>query len=104
LIFALGIVTSISILGAFFMLAWLLNASPAYAWLGNALYVLFFVLNPLLVVFYLIVRLASPATADVAQPLAIQVAYIATFVSWWWLVATGIDHALTRKGLRHGAV
>jgi len=98
-IFALGITASIVLLAAFFGLAWLVNDSRSYAWIGWLLYGLFVVLNPFLPLLQRFVLRVFPSPSP-RDWLAIRVAFIAVFLTWWWLVAVVADRIVSRRRAR----
>jgi len=101
-IFATGVVASVAVVVLFFTLAWLMNDSAEYAWVGRVLYAVFVVLNPVLPLFQRAVLRLFPAPPGAGR-LAIQVAFVAFFLGWWWLVASVVDRILRQRQTTQGA-
>jgi len=102
LVFVLGVSASVAIVGVFFWLAWLLNDSAEYAWIARLLYGLFVALNPLLPLVQRALLRTFPAPPAGGR-IAIQVAFIAAFLAWWWLVAVVVDRLLMHRRTNRGA-
>jgi len=101
-IFALGVSLSVAVVGVFFWLAWVFEDSDEYAWIARLLGWLFMALNPLLPLFQRVVLRAFPAP-PAAGRVAIQIAFAAAFLGWWWLVAVVADRLLLRRQGNHEA-
>ena len=101
-IFALGVSVSVAVVGVFFTLAWLFNDSADYAWIPRLLGWLLVALNPYLPLFYRMLLRAFPAPLPAGR-VAIQIASVAVFLGWWWLVAVAADRLLMRRRANHGA-